>query len=113
MPPLQTKSPIVSIGHADNKDAAILEQLQESLFLHVTQKNGQNEEPGSCEPPPRHARGYCAAWQEDRPRPHDDRYQEMENVADAARNFLRDGKLNEAIEALAVAMDVPWGTSSP
>jgi len=37
----------------------------------------------------------------------------MENVADAARNFLRDGKLNEAIEALAVAMDVPWGTSSP
>ena len=34
-------------------------------------------------------------------------------MADAARNFLRDGKLNEAIEALAVAMDVPWGTSSP
>ena len=62
MPPLQTKSPIVSIGHADNKDAAILEQLQESLFLHVTQKNGQNEEPGSCERPPRHARGCCAAW---------------------------------------------------
>ena len=33
----------------------------------------------------------------------------MTNVADAARNFLRDGKLNEAIEALAVAMGVPPG----